>query len=252
MADPQGLAFASVANEYERGRPGWPLAAIDRATATFGLEPHAEILDLAAGTGKLTRLLVSRFERVIAVEPLGSLRRVLEATTPSADSRAGGAESIPLPDDSVDAIFVAEAFHWFATEPVVDELARVLRPRGGLALLFNLPAADWRPPISGAAETVVEQAFRRGGPPGGPKVESGEWREPIESSPAFSELTTEHFDHELTLDRDGLIAHIISISSIARQPDGDRAQLAEALSVELLDVTYVRPFRTDLHCARLT
>jgi ubiquinone/menaquinone biosynthesis C-methylase UbiE len=250
VADPQGLTFATVAEEYERGRPGWPLAAVDRARDELGLSQSSTVLDLGAGTGKLTRVLSQYFERVIAVEPLDSLRAIQEKLVPSAESVAGSGESIPIEDHLVDAIFVAEAFHWFATDACVAEFVRVLRSAGGVALLFNLPTGEWSPAITGKAETVLEEAFTRAGPPGGPKVESGEWRKPLANSPAFGKLVTVTFDHALTLDRAGLIAHVLSISSIARMAGEDRRKLAQSLEATLPDVTFTQPLRTELHYAR--
>ena len=106
------------------------------------------VLDLAAGTGKLTRQLVPRFARVLAVEPLEGMREVLERVVPEAEAlgRHGGRD--PARGRAVDAVFVGEAFHWFATDAVrCAELARVLRPRGTLAILFNQADGDFEPPL---------------------------------------------------------------------------------------------------------
>jgi ubiquinone/menaquinone biosynthesis C-methylase UbiE len=102
-------AFDAMAAEYERGRPGWPAGAIASLLERFGART---VLDLAAGTGKLTDVLVAHAGQVVAVEPVDGMRRVLEARLPSVGSLAGTAEAIPLPDGSVDAVFVGEAFHW--------------------------------------------------------------------------------------------------------------------------------------------
>src|SRR3954463_6409624 len=110
-------SFDALAAEYERGRPGWPAAALDAMADRLGLHASSTVLDLAAGTGKLTRLLVPRFATVIAVEPLDGMRAVLERVVPGVRALAGTAESIPLEDASVDAVVVAEAFHWFDPAP---------------------------------------------------------------------------------------------------------------------------------------
>src|SRR4051794_16495074 len=130
-------SFDSLAEAYERARPGWPAAAIDALVDRLGLGAGSAVLDLAAGTGKLTRLLVPRFATVIAVEPLDGMRAVLERVVPGARALAGTAEAIPLGDASVDAVVASEAFHWFDPEPAVAEMARVLRPGGGVAALYN-------------------------------------------------------------------------------------------------------------------
>src|SRR5918912_750908 len=130
--------FGSGAEEYERHRPGWPPEAIERALAELGIAPGATVVDLAAGTGKLTRELVPRVARVVAVEPSADMLGRLEVVVPEAEAVAGTADAIPLADASADGVLVAEAFHWFATPAAVAEIARVLRPGGGLALLWNL------------------------------------------------------------------------------------------------------------------
>ncbi len=129
-----GLSFGRAAQEYERGRPEWPAAVVDLAGP---LAADATVLDLAAGTGKLTRLLVERLARVVAVEPDESMRALLQARVPGAEAVAGSAEAIPLADASVDAAFVAEAFHWFDYQAALGELARVLRPGAPLVLLWS-------------------------------------------------------------------------------------------------------------------
>ena len=123
MSAGQGLAFGVDAEAYERGRPGWPVEAVDAA----GLPRGARVLDLAAGTGKLTRVLERRFAEVVAVEPDPAMR----AEFPG-DVLAGSAEAIPLADGSRDAVFVGEAFHWFDAQRAMREIRRVAR---GLAVL---------------------------------------------------------------------------------------------------------------------
>ena len=160
-------SFGRSAEEYELGRPGYAEAALD----AVGLAPDAVVLDLAAGTGKLTRQLVSRVARVIAVEPLDGMRAVLERVVPEAEAISGTADAIPLADDAVDAVFVGEAFHWFATAATLAELARVLRPGGTLAILFNQADGDFEPPLpeafweayrAAAIEKPPEQTVRTG------------------------------------------------------------------------------------------
>ena len=119
------------------------------------------MLDLAAGTGKLTRQLVPRFTRVIAVEPLGGMRAELERVVPGAEALVGTAESIPLDDDGVDAVFVAEAFHWFGTSAALDEIARVLRPGGTLAVLFNERDGELDPPLTQAVRETLTSSRSR-------------------------------------------------------------------------------------------
>src|SRR5918997_3642926 len=137
--------------DYERGRPGYP----DQVADLAGLPSSATVLDLAAGTGKLTRLLVSRFARVVAVEPDPGMRRLLARRCPESDAMAGTAEQIPLATDSVDAVFVAQAFHWFDNEAALTEIARVLRPHGALVVMWNVPSGPTAPSIAAVADLVA-------------------------------------------------------------------------------------------------
>jgi SAM-dependent methyltransferase len=242
-------AFGRTAREYELGRPEWPEELLGRVIADLGLGPAAAVLDLGAGTGKLTRALVPRFARVIAVEPDDAMRVVLEEVVPGAESRAGSAQAIPLDDDEVDAAFSGEAFHWFASPETIDELARVLRPGGGLAIFWNI-FLDGEPPLPDEAEAVLDEALARGGVPGLPRVLSGQWREPIARS-RFGELREDELVREVVTDRDGWIANMLSVSSIAHQPDEDRAALAERLRELVPPGEIRRRYRTVAYWTRL-
>ncbi|WP_431233371.1 class I SAM-dependent methyltransferase [Mycolicibacterium psychrotolerans] len=129
----RSLSFGSEAAAYERGRPSYPPEAID-----WLLPPGArDVLDLGAGTGKLTTRLVERGLDVVAVDPLAEMLELLSSALPDTPALLGTAEQIPLPDNSVDAVLVAQAWHWFDPEQAVAEVARVLRPGGRLGLVWN-------------------------------------------------------------------------------------------------------------------
>jgi SAM-dependent methyltransferase len=119
-SDKPGRTFGRVAKAYARTRPPYSRAAIELAAQELGLTSEATVLDLAAGTGNLTRALREQFANVLAVEPDDGMRAQFEG-----DVMAGTAEAIPLADDSVDAVFVGEAFHWFDAERALDEIRRV-------------------------------------------------------------------------------------------------------------------------------
>ena len=138
---PLAAEFADVAGAYERGRPEYAPAVVGAIAAELRIPVGAAVLDLAAGTGKLTRALLSAGLDVVAVEPQLPLRELLNASVGRERVRAGLAEEIPLPDASVAAVTVADAFHWFDPEVALGEIRRVLRPGGGLAVLSTVP--DW-------------------------------------------------------------------------------------------------------------
>jgi SAM-dependent methyltransferase len=130
-------SFESVAAEYERHRPEYPGEALRWAAGRLELEPGARVLDVGAGTGKLTRGLAALGLEVVAVEPGVPMLEQLRVAVPEAEAHEGQAESIPLPDESVDAAFAGQAYHWFDRERALPDLHRVVRPGGGLALLWN-------------------------------------------------------------------------------------------------------------------
>ena len=115
-------SFESVAELYERSRPAYAEDAVAWAAGRLGLGPGRRVLDLAAGTGKLTRQLLALGVDVVAVEPGDEMRGVLERVLPEVEVLAGRAEQIPLPDASVDAVAVGQAFHWFDPEPALAEM----------------------------------------------------------------------------------------------------------------------------------
>jgi ubiquinone/menaquinone biosynthesis C-methylase UbiE len=242
-------AFGRTAREYELGRPEWPEELLDRVVAALGLGHEAGVLDLGAGTGKLTRLLVPRFERVVAVEPDDAMREVLVEVVPGAESRAGSAEAIPCADDEVDAAFSGEAFHWFASRETVAELERVLRPGGALAIFWNI-FLEAESQLDDAAEAVLEEAVARGGTPGLPRVLSGKWREPLAES-RFGEVHEDELVREVVTDREAWIANMLSVSSIAHQPAEERAALAERLRELVPPGEMRRWYRTVAYWTRL-
>ncbi len=143
---PLAVHFESVVEQYEDGRPEFPPAVVGAICAELGVGPGARVLDLAAGTGKLTRALLAADLDVVAVEPGAKLRERLGASIGSERILAGTAEEIPLEEGSVDLVTASDAFHWFDVPAALAEIRRVLRPAGspgGLAIIFV--GQDWRP-----------------------------------------------------------------------------------------------------------
>jgi ubiquinone/menaquinone biosynthesis C-methylase UbiE len=129
--------FGSGADAYEQGRPSYPPDAVQWLEDALAVGPGTRLVDLAAGTGKLTRLFAPSGAWIVAVEPVEGMRRVLHRTQPDVAALAGTAEALPLAAGSVDAVTVAQAFHWFDAEAAFAELARVLRPGGRVGLIWN-------------------------------------------------------------------------------------------------------------------
>jgi SAM-dependent methyltransferase len=239
--------------DYERGRPGWPPEVVD----VPGLPPAATVLELGAGTGKLTRLLVPTFDRVIAVEPADAMRRLLVSYCPEAEALAASAEEIPLANAFVDAVFAAEAFHRFEGERALAEIARVLRPRGVLVLLWNLPAGPTEPSIEAAERFLQERAPGDRAELGYDPIDlnttrysSGAWREPFAASP-FEELQEARLPNPQTVDRDGLVAFFASMGWLGDLPDAERLSLLDELRSLLTADEYRRQWETHAHWTRL-
>jgi ubiquinone/menaquinone biosynthesis C-methylase UbiE len=186
------------------------------------------VLDLAAGTGKLTRTLVRRFGQVVAVEPLDEMRALGERLVPGAEWRRGTAEGIPLADLSVDAAFVADAFHWFDSQKAVAELARVVRPAGMVVVMFATWDGTWEPELPDEAGTAIEEVSRRTGQIGAPKFQRGDWRAGFADSP-FGDLDQRDVPFEHEAGRDGVIAYYLSMSTVAARPAAEREELAARL-----------------------
>jgi SAM-dependent methyltransferase len=242
VPEARGRSFGAAAADYELGRPGYP----ERVVAVAGLPRSAEVLDLAAGTGKLTRLLAAHFDRVVAIEPDDALRALIR----DAETLNGSAEQIPLPDCSVDGVFCAEAFHWFDGLRAVAEIARVLRPCGSLVVCFNGPNGEMEPAWPEEAREAVRRRRHPGESLGGRHlVESGVWREAFSAAP-FEELRFETADHEHVLGTDATIAHVLSISGLASRPEAEREALRQELRAVLPETTWRTPLRTEIWFTR--
>lgn len=213
---PLALQFASVAEEYERGRPDYDPAVVGAVAAELGVAPGGAILDLAAGTGKLTRALVRGGFDVVAVEPQAPLRALLAEQVGGERVRDGVAEKIPLPDDSVQAVTVADGFHWFDRPRALREIRRVLRPAGGLALLNTRP--DWRG-ASWCEELVrimVENRVAH------PHFDGPPWHEFVRNAEGWGEPWEVRVTTHPRADTGRLLDHMASMSWIAALPEERR------------------------------
>lgn len=201
-------SFDPVARLYAAARPDYPIAALD-----WLLPPEVHrVLDLGAGTGKLTRQLSDRGLDVVAVEPSPELGAELSAYVPEADLRPGGAEQIPLPDGDVDAVLVGQAFHWFDRDLALPEIARVLRPGGRLGLVWNFDddSEPWVDALGEVTGTTARASHRE---PRG-----------IEA-PQFTDIQTIDLPHAQPLTADSLRALLQTHSFYLVQDQAARAEV---------------------------
>ena len=228
------VGFGAAAEVYERARPSYPEAAVDWIARRARLRRGATVVDVGAGTGKLTRLLVPTGARVVAVEPLPEMRAKLVELLPGVEALDGTAESLPLPDRSADAVTVAQAFHWFHPERALPELHRVLRPGGVLVLVWN--SRQLGDALQQALEDLLAPLRKEV-----PSQLEGAWRAPLERSRLFGRIQEVRFPYEQSLTTDGLCERVASTSFVAALPDDAR----EALLARVRELTAGRaePFR---------
>jgi ubiquinone/menaquinone biosynthesis C-methylase UbiE len=224
-------------SRYERGRPGYPDEALAMFARVFDLGPGIRVIDLGAGTGKFTRQLALSGVEILAVEPSPSMRTAFARNVPDVELVDGSAEHIPAADASVDAVFVAQAFHWFDADAALTEIARVLRPGGGLGLIWNErdDSVEWVSTLSRAIEW----------PERGPYQVGKDFRPVVSAHPAFEDVNRYRYQFHQMLDHAGLMDRMASTSYItAMEPDQREAYLvplAELVSrlPEPVDLPYV-------------
>ncbi len=212
--------FAAGADAYERGRPSYAPEAIERLVRELRIGPGSRVLDLAAGTGKLTRQLVDTGATFVAVEPVAEMRAKLAEAAPSAEVLDGVAEAIPLPDRSVDAVVVGQAFHWFDGALALPEIHRVLRPSGGLGLIWQSrdPVRPWVEHL----EEIIERADD-----GDPGVRNDAWKESFESSPLFDPLESDEIKTVPSTSPESIVDSVASISYIAAKAEPRRREVLD-------------------------
>ena len=209
MRAERAASFARVADAYEQARPGYPADAV----LWLAGETPCDVVDLGAGTGKLTRSLAALGHHVVAVEPLGEMLDRLRGAVPGVTAVAGSAESMPLPDGGADVVACAQAFHWFDHGPAIAEIARVLRPGGRVALVWNV--RDERVPwVDELSDAMV----------GRTGVDRGA-AEPIEQSGLYGPVEHATFEHTQTVDREALRSLVLSRSYCAVLPEEERAPI---------------------------
>jgi SAM-dependent methyltransferase len=222
VSDPRrerSLSFGSEAAAYERGRPSYPPEAVDWLLAPTDSFRAGEVLDLGAGTGKLTTRLVERGLSVTAVDPIAEMLDMLRGALPDTPALLGSAEQIPLPDNAVDAVLVAQAWHWFDPERATAEIIRVLRPGGRLGVLWNTrdERSGW-----------VRDFGRIVG------LEHDRDSATVDLPNAFTDVTTHQVQWTNYITRDALIDYVASRSYCITSPAEVRTRTLENVR-ELLD-----------------
>lgn len=219
--------YQNMSNLYESGRPGYTSDSVFALCDHLKISPSSQIVELGAGTGKFTRVLLEKYPNVIAIEPVPAMLEQLKAILPNTRAILGTGEVIPLPAHSCDFILIANAFHWFATEKALQEFVRVLKPNGGLGLIWNLDGvftSNWGKTIDSWLDEIEGDT---------PQYKTGQWRHVLENSSLFSALCEETFSSSRTTNRDEVIQRVMSISFVAALEESKRRSLQSKIEHQL-------------------
>jgi len=225
MTDVHGSAqegFSREAKTYSHGRPDYPDELLGWLGEELDVAAGAEVVDLGAGTGKFTTLLLRTGAQVTAIEPVAAMREQLSEKLPGAKVLSGTAQSMPLADQSVDALTCAQAFHWFANEQSLHEIHRVLRPGGHLGLVWNVrdERVDWVAEMGRIVERYEGST---------PRFHAGLWRQAF-SGARFEPLRLRKFSYQhVGPPEQVIVARILSVSFIAALPAEQKQRVGEQL-----------------------
>jgi SAM-dependent methyltransferase len=238
--------FESGSDIYERSRPDYSDEAVAQLVATTGIGPGSRVLDLAAGTGKLTRRLHALGARGLAVEPSPSMREVFSRVVPGVPLVGATAESIPVADDAMDAVVVAQAFHWFDPGRALPEMARTLRPGGWLALIWN--ERDESDPMMAELVRISKWDLCQPYPVG------MDFGAVIDESGLFGPVQRSQSAFVQWLDREAFVDQVASRSYVQVLAADEQAALLDQVAAlgATLPEPIAMPYVVDLFCAQLT
>jgi SAM-dependent methyltransferase len=248
---PVARAFDTVGPEYERGRPEYPPEAVRRLAELLGLSTGRTVVELGACTGKFTRALRFTGARILAVEPSEGMRAVFRVQVPDVEVVDGSAEAIPLPDKAADAVVAAQAFHWFRQPAALDEIARVLRPSGGLGLLWN--RRDETVPWVAAFGRILEEHDDGGVP----RTRQEAWKAALAAHVGFSPVESEAFAWAQDGDSETFVDRALSVSFVASRSPEVRARVAAEVRKLLAEhpdtrglARFQMPYQTQVYWVR--
>ena len=215
--------FEAEAEAYDRARPSYPADATGWLAGNLGIGPGRRVMDLAAGTGKLTVPLAGLGARLVAVEPVAGMRARLRARLPGTPVIAGVAEALPFAAGSLDAVVVAQAFHWFDADRALNELARVIRPGGRLGLIWNARdrRVDWVDQVWSVMDRVEHDAPWRGHGDGKESATRMSQRAP------WSDWVEATFFHAQVCSPADVVDRIRSVSHIAVLPRTSQREILD-------------------------
>jgi len=232
--------------DYEAARPSYPPDAVAWLVEHLRIGPGHRVVDLAAGTGKLTRLLVSTGAELVAAEPVAGMRATFRTSVPDVPVVASTAEQLAFRDGSIDAVTVAQAFHWFDHDRAIAELARTVRGGGRVGLVWN--ARDRSVAWVDEVWTIMDRVEKRA-----PWRNHDDWSDTAFAAlPGFGALHTAQFRHVQATTPEAMIQRVASVSHVAVLPGDERAAVLDEVRTVLSGHPDVRghtelavPYRVD-------
>jgi SAM-dependent methyltransferase len=218
------VGFERGADAYERARPSYPDDAVGLIVDELAIGPGCRVLDLGAGTGKLTRLLVPTGARLVAAEPVAGMRERLGAAVPGASVLAGTAEALPVARGAIDAVVCAQAWHWFDSGAALAEIRRVVRPGGGVAVVFNIrdESVGWVRELTEVTEfSTTNRPHHR--------QSRRIFADDVAADGGYGGVSVSTFRYAQVLDEDGLVQRAASQSNVASMDPPERERILGAV-----------------------
>jgi len=239
--------YEAAVEHYRRGRPTYPDDAVTYLVQQLRIGPRSDVVELGAGTGRFTELIVHTGAAITAIEPVAAMREALERACPTVTVRDGTAEEIPLPDGSADALVAAQSFHWFDGDRALPEIHRILRPGARLGLIWNVrdESSDW-------AERLTAIFDRLAGPDA-PRYRNRTWRRAFEETELFGPLHRSLAWHAHAVTPEGFVDRVMSVSYVAGAPPEERERVLHEVHEMLASDPelagrreILMPYRTDV------
>jgi SAM-dependent methyltransferase len=244
--------FGREAATYERVRPSYPADAVAWLAGNLEIGPGRTVVDVAAGTGKFTRLLLPFGATLFAAEPVAGMRDSFVSAVPGVPIVAAVAETLPIADAAIDAVTVAQAFHWFDADRAIDEFGRVLRPGGRVGVIWNARdrSTDWVNEVWAIMDRVEKRA---------PWRDHENWRDSaLGPRPGFGPIHSATFRQEQEITPDGVVERIASVSHVSVLAPAEQERVLDEVRAVLANHTDTRgrselriPYRVDAYwCER--